>query len=154
MQFFFKHQNNSLPIYFQSLKFSQASEIHQYDTRNRNCLYPNRVNRKFTGNCTRNYVIKLVNETDVCILNKISTHSYKGFSDYAIYVAVQIRLLYLWSYFLRSVIFINMTLEWCNHGDTFTYHLFFFILPVYYTVYHCVISSMLFFVQTDINFVT
>ena len=82
LQFYFKHKNNSFPVYLQSIQFSQASEIHHHNTRNRNRLYPSLVNRKFAENCIRNYVAKLVNETDECILDKISTHSYKGFSDY------------------------------------------------------------------------
>ena len=82
LKFYYKFCNDCLPSYFSSFRFSTRSAVHSYNTRNKKKLNTNKTNSKFVDKCLRNFIPKLVNQTDSLIVGKISTHSLHGFSNY------------------------------------------------------------------------
>ena len=61
-----------LPIYFQSIKFIQGNECHDYP----------KTRTKLAEKSIRCTIPKLVNDTTPVVLDKIFTHSLQGFSFY------------------------------------------------------------------------
>ena len=82
LKFYFKAKHNQLPSYFNNLNFNSHSIIHPYSTRHKNKIYPPRINHEFSKKCIRYSIIQTVNKTPCCIIDKITTHSLHGFSNY------------------------------------------------------------------------
>ena len=83
LKFYYKLKNNKVPVYFENYQILSQEEIHGRDTRF-NQLFPrNKTRTAIQQKCLRNYIPELLNSTSANILDKISTHSYKGFSNYA-----------------------------------------------------------------------
>ena len=82
LKFYFKHCHNDLPQYLQCLNFCKRSDIHKYNTRKRNKLDTQRTNTKIADNCLRNYLPKVINNTDTKIIEKVFSHSFQGFTWY------------------------------------------------------------------------
>ena len=83
LKLYFKLKHQSLPSYFRSFDLSTHADIHNYNTRY-NTLIPMRVTRTHTAlKCIKNYLSIVVNSTPSLILDKIYTHSFKGFMNYA-----------------------------------------------------------------------
>ena len=83
IKFYFKYLHNDLPPFFQSFSIITCAEIHKYNTRQRNILCTNRTSKVFTQKCIRNDIAHVINNTPSIILDKISSHSFKGFCQYA-----------------------------------------------------------------------
>ena len=81
LQFFFKYKSGSIPNYFQNM-FEGRTPNHNYETRSQNIARPLVPNRASTENIIRFFIPSLVGETDACIIDKTTTHSYYGFSRY------------------------------------------------------------------------
>ena len=62
--------------------FEGRASSHNYETRSRNTIRPAIPNRASSSNIIRFFIPSLVSETDDCIIDKITTHSYNGFSRY------------------------------------------------------------------------
>ena len=71
-----------LPNYFQSFGFAIRSDIHEYNTRNKNALETIETNTKLASNCIRHAIPKIINNTQVEVIENISTHSLDGFTWY------------------------------------------------------------------------
>ena len=84
IKFYFKYLHNDLPPFFQSFSIITCAEIHKYNTRQRNILCTNRTSKVFTQKCIRNDIAHVINSTPSIILDKIRSHSFKGFCQYAI----------------------------------------------------------------------
>ena len=83
LKFIYKLKNKKVPAYFEDFKIVTQKDIHGRDTR-QNQLVPINVPRTvLQENCLRNYLPELINSTPVYTLDKITTHSFKGFSEYA-----------------------------------------------------------------------
>ena len=83
LKFLYKLKNNKVPAYFENFNILTQKEIHGRDTRH-NQLVPSVVTRTvLQQNCLRNYLPGVINTTPLNVLDKVSTHSYKGFSNYA-----------------------------------------------------------------------
>jgi hypothetical protein len=81
LNFYYRLRNHMLPPYFDRFDFTHNHALHTYNTRRRQVVLP-RVKHTFAKNCL-NYRLKLLlNETPAAILEKITTHSLKGFSNY------------------------------------------------------------------------
>ena len=75
--------NGNLPVYFSHDDwYSPISNIHWYNTRRQNKLFTYRTNHQFVTRCLRYEVVTTFNNTPLSILDKINTHSIKGFSLY------------------------------------------------------------------------
>ena len=75
LKFYYKFKNNELPQFFQSFRIQSRSEIHNYNTRQKDSLCTSRTTRIFADRCLRNY-------TPCKILEKVFTHSFQGFCKY------------------------------------------------------------------------
>ena len=62
--------------------FTTRAEIHNYNTRQRNKLCTNRTSKVFSQKCIRNHIAHVINNTPTIILDKIRSHSFKGFCQY------------------------------------------------------------------------
>ena len=81
LKFFFKYSNNQLPDYFRTF-FCSSPPTHSYYTRNRdNPLLPI-PKRTRSEKSIRYFIPQLLDKLPMCIKEKISTHSYSGFSNY------------------------------------------------------------------------
>ena len=83
LKFYFKLIHNDLPPYFNSITVNSRSELHDYNTRNKDRIHINATSHKFAENCIRNQIPIILNETPSIVLQKVYTHSYKGFVNYA-----------------------------------------------------------------------
>ena len=81
MKFYYRYSKNQLPRYFDNM-FTPILVTHLHDTRHR-CVprHPLPL-RASTKNCTRYYIPAILNESPQNITEKITTHSYYGFSNY------------------------------------------------------------------------
>jgi len=80
--FYFKLYHNQLPDYFKIDTFLQnQQDLHAYNTRNMSFLPP-RTKYKLTENTLRYRLPIELNKNETNILNKITTHSSCGFSNY------------------------------------------------------------------------
>ena len=83
LKFYYKLKKGKVPAYFENFQILTQEEIHGRETRF-NQLIPGNVTRTLIQQkCLRNYLPGVLNSTSANILEKASTHSYKGFSDYA-----------------------------------------------------------------------
>ena len=83
LKFLYKLKNNKIPAYFENYNILTQRDIHGRDTRY-NQLVPSTVTRTvLQKNCLRNYLPEVINTTPETVLEKATTHSYKGFSNYA-----------------------------------------------------------------------
>ena len=82
LKFFYKYQHNLLPSYLSSLPFEENSRTHDHNTRQQNDVHQPFVKHEFAKCSIRFDIPKLINATPAAILEKINTHSLKGFSWY------------------------------------------------------------------------
>ena len=81
LKFYFRLVNKNVPAYFND--YVDLNRIHSHDTRY-NHIIPRNVTRTHTAQkCLRNYMSSVINSCESSILNKVNSHSYNGFSNYA-----------------------------------------------------------------------
>lgn len=83
LKFYYKLSNCSLPVYFSAFKPEMSNERHSYNTRLQNYIPGNVTRTRFAQNCLRNKLPALINSTENRVLSKLSTHSFKAFTNYA-----------------------------------------------------------------------
>ena len=83
LKFYYKLKKNKVPAYFENYQVSNLEDIHELDTRFNQLFPANATRTHIQDKCLRNYLPEILNDTPIIILEKASTHSYKGFSDYA-----------------------------------------------------------------------
>lgn len=81
LKFYYKWKHGNLPQYFTDM-FFPFQNIHPYATRNQMNEYIHKPNRALTLKSIRYHIPQLVRELPECILEKIHTHSFEGFSYY------------------------------------------------------------------------
>ena len=81
LKFLYKFEQNTLPVYFHGM-FSIVSSRHTYFTRGSANLIRHKFKTSGGRNCIRHFVPDIAFKTPSSILDKIYTHSYKGFSHY------------------------------------------------------------------------
>ena len=83
IKFYYKYSQKTLPLYFNEM-FTKTSDQHNHGTRQQSAQilykYPTRtdIGRK----CIRHLLREIVNKTQSCITEKVSTHSFNGFTTY------------------------------------------------------------------------
>ena len=82
LKFQFKLANNSLPSYFSSI-FVQHVTTHRCNTRNRNSVQIPTPRTNSALDTIRHFLPRFINTMPQLIIDKITTHSLKGFCDYA-----------------------------------------------------------------------
>jgi hypothetical protein len=85
LKLFYKFVTNHLPDYFQAMPFISNTNMHGYNlnTRQQNNIYIGRVRHEFAKSCIRQTIPKLLNSTPTIVTDKLYTHSYQGFTNYA-----------------------------------------------------------------------
>ena len=83
LKFYYNFINNQLPEYFRNFQIKTSSEIHNYNTRNRNYLFKERTNLGSTRKCIRYEIIDTLNNIPNNVLDKVFSHSKAGFASYA-----------------------------------------------------------------------
>ena len=81
LKFFYKLVQNHLPFYFNTFSVTQLGTVHDHVTRNINLYKTFRVTHKFGEKVLRYSIFRTINDVPDIIRNKVSTHSFKGFSD-------------------------------------------------------------------------
>ena len=79
LKFYFKYCRQQVPLYFLKWKFTSNSDIHLYNTRQKDSLTYVRTKTKFAEKCIHFEIPKLINSTDTLILQKNYTHSFRSF---------------------------------------------------------------------------
>ena len=89
LKFYFKYTHNQLLNYFNNsaadnslnncFELKLNSNVHSYNTRNKNNLHASHKKHKFSEKCLRHNIVKTVNSMPPQVLNKIYTHSLHGF---------------------------------------------------------------------------
>ena len=83
LKFYYKFKKNKIPSYFKNYQDLTQRQIHGRNTR-LNQLIPTNITRTaIQQKCLRNYLAEVLNSTSISILDKINTHSYNGFANYA-----------------------------------------------------------------------
>ena len=82
LKFYYRYINNQLPLYFNNMFLTQTA-THSHNTRYRDVPRSAIPVRSTTQNSVRFYIPNLIKATSSNIVDKISTHSYTGFSNYA-----------------------------------------------------------------------
>ena len=82
LKFYFKLITNILPDHFYDFNLARSSDIHAYNTRGENKLRNAHFKHEFAPNCIRNQMPYLLITTHLSILEKVLTHSLKGFGQY------------------------------------------------------------------------
>ena len=83
LKFYYKLKKNKVPSYFESYQTTTQREIHGRDTRYNQLIATNVTRTVLQEKCLRNYLSGVINSTSSSILDKITTHSYQGFANYA-----------------------------------------------------------------------
>ena len=81
LKFYYKLCNQSLPTYFNTMAVTNA-EYHQYETRQRNHLHVPVSRTAQAYKRIRHYLPSLIRITPENVIQKVSSHSYAGFSLY------------------------------------------------------------------------
>ena len=82
IKFYYKYLNNLLPNYFTNFNFATNATVHNYSTRLCHQIRNSLVKHDFSCKCIRYSLPILINTTPIIILDKITSHSIKGFTTY------------------------------------------------------------------------
>ena len=80
LKMYFICKQNLLPVYFDSFDLTPNYRVHQHNTRNINKIHEPYVRHDFAKTCSRYELPILVNKTSPSIIEKVNTHSFKGFA--------------------------------------------------------------------------
>ena len=83
LKFYYKYSQKTLPLYFNEM-FTKTSDQHNHGTRQQSAqiLYKYPTRTDIGLKCIRHLLPEIVNKTKSCITEKVSTHSFNGFSTY------------------------------------------------------------------------
>ena len=83
LKFYYKLKNKRVPAYFKNFRILTQEEIHGRNTRHNQLISLNVPRTNLQQRCLRNYLPEVLNSTPSNITDKVSTHIYKAFSEYA-----------------------------------------------------------------------
>ena len=81
LKLYYKFENNTLPSYHMNI-FKKNQQNERYHLRNEHVLHHSTCNTKGGEHTIRYYLPREIEKTPMCILNKVFSHSFKGFSSY------------------------------------------------------------------------
>ena len=82
LKFYYKYRHQNLPVYFLNWQITPNTYIHNYNTRRTTELHTYRTKHEFAKILKYN-LPHVINNIPVLVIDKIVTHSLKGFSSYA-----------------------------------------------------------------------
>ena len=74
--------NKDLPSLFHLMLTSRNQDIHTHNTRNKHNIVIPKIKHEFARKCIRNQIHDLINNSPRLIIDKMDTHSFKGFVLY------------------------------------------------------------------------
>ena len=83
LKFYFKYIHKNLPAYLLDWEFISNSNIHIHDTRTSSKIHTARSNHEFAKKCLKYNLPHIINDTPEIVVEKIYTHSLRGFTTYA-----------------------------------------------------------------------
>ena len=89
LKFFYKRFHRELPEYFNTMLTMKPIDIHDHSTRKRDTFLIERIYHSFAEKCIRNSILHIVNGVPHAIKDKVSTHSFHGFSQYVKYFLIE-----------------------------------------------------------------
>ena len=89
LKFFYKGFHRELPEYFNTMLTRKPIDIHDHSTRKRDTFLNERIYHSFAEKCIRNSILHIVNGVPHAINDKVSTHSFHGFSQYVKYLLIE-----------------------------------------------------------------
>ena len=89
LKFFYKRFHRELPEYFNTMITRKPIDIHDHSTRKRDTFLIERIYHSFAEKCIRNSILHIVNGVPHAIKDKVSTHSFHGFSQYVKYFLIE-----------------------------------------------------------------
>ena len=83
LKWYFRYQNGQLPRYFLDFEIKAQKDVHNINTRHKSHIAPPVPRMQCVRKCLRNTISTVINLTPKNVVEKIDTHSFAGFSDYA-----------------------------------------------------------------------
>ena len=82
LKWYYQYINKHLPQYFNDYKILKQQDIHTHNTRNKTDVTQPSTRIQAAKKCLRNHISVVIRATPNNILEKVNTHSYKGFVKY------------------------------------------------------------------------
>ena len=82
LKLYYKLIKGDLPKYFQHFSYIHTFEIHHHLSRKTSSIFIPRVNHAYAQKHIRHNLIQTINNTPNIIIDKIHTHSLRGFLNY------------------------------------------------------------------------
>ena len=82
LKWYHKYVNKKLPKYFLDFEIKAQNQIHDYETRSGNTISTPVPRLQCARRCLRNYISIIMNSMPKDVIEKVHTHSLKGFSVY------------------------------------------------------------------------
>ena len=83
LKFYFKYIHKNLPAYLLDWEFVSNVNIHLHDTRTSSKIHTVRTKHEFAKKCLKYNLPHIINATPAIVVEKIQTHSLRGFTTYA-----------------------------------------------------------------------
>ena len=83
LTFYYKLTHNELPDYFQNWQIVTNSELHSHNTRRKHDIHSVGFRHTFAKRCIRINLPRTLNATSQYVKDKLFTHSFRGFVNYA-----------------------------------------------------------------------
>ena len=83
LKFYYKLTHNELPAYFQNWQIVTNSERHRHNTRRKHDIHIVGFRHTFAKRCIRINLPQTVNNTPESVKDKLFTHSFRGFVNFA-----------------------------------------------------------------------
>jgi hypothetical protein len=82
LKLYYKYKDSQVPDYFLRYEVVSQGEVHSYRTRNTSYIRRNLTRTNLAQKCLRHVLSPTINTFPGNVINKVSTHSYHGFSLY------------------------------------------------------------------------
>ena len=89
LKFYYKLTHNELPAYFQNWQIVTNSELHRHNTRRKHDIHIVGFRHAFAKRCIRINLPRTLNATPQPVKDKLFTHSFRGFVNYAKLIFIQ-----------------------------------------------------------------
>ena len=83
LKLYYKFTHNELPAYFQNWQIVKNYEIHTHTTRRQHDIHIVGIKHTFAKRCIRINLPRTLNNTPQIVKDKLLTHSFRGFINYA-----------------------------------------------------------------------
>ena len=89
LKFYLKYIHKNLPAYLLDWEFVSNVNIHLHDTRTSSKIHTDTTKHEFAQKCLKYNLPHIINATPAIAVEKIQTHSLRGFTTYAKQILIQ-----------------------------------------------------------------